>query len=243
MNDKKKILLHGAYNGSNYGDILLAWIIQESIYTEGADVVLNNASPYFEEVMGHNTTEKLKADLNGIDGAVFGGGGYLATRRIGIRAVRLLLMTHLLPMIRLRKRNIPFMVCGVGAGPIHGKLMQKITLSTLQQAQKIIVRNIESVEYLKEYGISKHITVGADLALTFSADLIPEEAIKRAEKDLAEFVDKKLVFIHINLLNPDGEPQNDVQRGCAALVKAITDYAKKMKIQFLLLGMITSRKL
>ena len=236
MADRKRILLHGSYNGSNYGDILLAWMIQKTIYSEGADVVLNNASPYFKRVMGHDVAGGLKADLDGIDGAVFGGGGYIVTRRVGMRAVRLLLMTHLRPMMRLIKRNVPFMVCGVGCGPIHGALMQKIAAGTLRHARKIIVRNAESEEYLKEYGVSENVTVGADLALTFSKDLIPPEAVEEAEKDLAKTAGKKLVFIHINLLNPDGEPQNDIQRGCAALVEAIIDYARKNEDVFFIIG-------
>ncbi len=224
---KKKVMLHGAYNGSNFGDFILAWVIQKKIYEAGADSVLNNASPYFLNIMGKDKTLPLKAEYASVDAAIFGGGGYLATRRIGLRGIRLLLLTHLKPMIKMIKRKKPFIICGTGVGPIHDPILQRITVKTLENATSIYVRNQESKDYLVKYGLKKNIEVTSDLALSFKVDDIPKKYIDIAKKSLNRFKNKRIVFIHINLLNLHSNKKSAIENGCSILVKDIMKFAKK----------------
>jgi polysaccharide pyruvyl transferase WcaK-like protein len=223
----KKIMLHGAYNGSNFGDFILAWVIQKKIYEAGAETVLNNASPYFLKLMGKNDSLPLKADYKIVDAAVFGGGGYLATRRIGLRGIRLLLMTHLVPMIKMINQRKPFIICGTGVGPIHDPILRRIAVKTLEKASAIYVRNEESKKYLNNYGLNKYVEVTSDLALTFSVNDIPIEYINSAKKALERFEGKRVVFIHINLLNAFSKKKNKLEVGCDYLVKDIETFAMK----------------
>ena len=222
----KKILLHGAYNGSNFGDFILAWVIQKKVYEAGAETVLNNASPYFLKIMGKEESLPLKADYTIVDAAIFGGGGYLATRRIGLRGIRLLLLTHLVPMFKMIRRNKPFIICGTGVGPIHDPCLQRITVRTLEKASAIYVRNEESKEYLIHYGLKKHVEVTSDLALTLTKNDIPCEYLVAANKALERFKGKRIVFIHINLLNIFSTKKSKLEQGCDYLVRDIETFAK-----------------
>ncbi|MBU7007224.1 polysaccharide pyruvyl transferase family protein [Phosphitispora fastidiosa] len=218
------ILLHGSYNGSNYGDILLAWLIKNIIEEEGVNCILNNASSYFHRILGKSGEHPLRHNLKGVDGVIFGGGGYLTTKKIGIRGYKLLLLTHLVPMLEAKRRNIPYAIVGVGSGPIHDPILQRISKYALNNAKLIILRNQESRDYLRKYNVTNGIKVTADLALAYTPNMIKIEDDIQAERLLATLPKGLRVFLHVNLYNPHGGI-SDIERGCEILVKELIKYA------------------
>ena len=186
--------------------------------------------------MGKSGEQPLNASFSDIDAAIFGGGGYIATKRIGLRAYRLLLFTHLRPMLKAKRKKIPYAIVGLGAGPIHDPILQKITKNALDGADLIIVRNQESKNYLKKYGVKNEIIVTTDLALDFTTDIINEKDREMAEKLMAGLPQGRRIFLHINLYNISETPKNDIERGCSELVKDIVKYAEKNTDAVFILG-------
>ena len=97
---------------------------------------------------------------------------------------------------------------------------------TLEKATAIYVRNEESRDYLRNYGLKKYVGVTSDLALTFDVNDIPVEYKMSAKKALERFEGKRIVFIHVNLLNIFSNKKNKIEIGCDYLVKDIVTFSK-----------------
>jgi len=169
MLDQPVIALHGSYRNGNFGDWLLLRIMAEEIraLSPGARVVL----PFGSEVDVRETT----ADGRGFRWSsrashlVYGGGGYFGAPGHdellwGLRNS----LRHLPAWVLLNKlKGKPFLVSGVGVGPLRHPISVGLLGSILRAADHITVRDKESAEWTSEIGVpAQRVSIGCDWALS-----------------------------------------------------------------------------
>ena len=160
----KKIVLSGAFYGTNFGDHLFAMLLSSAI---GERCVLKNASA---EIVSDTKVPsvRLGAVLTAA-GVVFGPGGYFGegpqdTLRKRISRLR----HHYLPAVLARWVGTPYIVVGVGVGPLKGRVTRRMLRYVMEGAVQVSVRDQESLAYLRQCGVeSRRILMGSDSAIAF----------------------------------------------------------------------------
>src|SRR5690606_8591286 len=98
---------------------------------------------------------------------VYGGGGYYGepSKSSYIWYARFI-TNHMWPGILSRLLRRPYIVMGVGFGPLSNWLVRKVGMFVINGAKAVSVRDEESRAYLKRYGYKKKIHVVPDSALS-----------------------------------------------------------------------------
>jgi len=179
--NKKYISLHGAYRTDNYGDILILAIQAKWIKDiSGKDVVLPFSNENFRKTINTPMIRGFEA-LKNSDKIVYGAGGYFGeplTHRWkwGFQFFKTL---HFIPAEYAILKKLKYAIIGVGAGPITNIFTKKEIIRICNYASVITVRDIESKEYLIEYGcLGDKIYVTADVALTLTKDNLPSSSLQ-----------------------------------------------------------------
>lgn len=164
-----KILLNGATGGSNFGDFLFAKMFQDYIgNVVGKDNVywydgFFSMSDFYKRHLEYDRKYKLK----NIDALVCISGGYFCGNDHGLRdyIIRYLSYFHIALLCILYKKPIAIVAVEVGRSTSHFiNIIQKIIL---KKAKLVIVRNQESLEQLRQYGIKNgHCTVDSAHAIS-----------------------------------------------------------------------------
>lgn len=211
----KKIGLHGSYFCRNFGDTLILAIINNWIreYSPDSQVTL----PYVEsaqeamEILGKPSE---KNNIKDLDCFIFGPGGYFGEPPVSY--LRRLQWTHrnYLRHIKwnsaLYKNNIPYLIIGVGVGPLTNILLRKRVVKLFQNAKYISVRDKYSKEYLIKWGIDEsRINVSSDVALTLQPNseivknLKPKVALHFPGRELYQTNTVKEFIQFIEYLSPN----------------------------------------
>ena len=188
-----KILLNGATGGTNFGDFLFAQIFHNSVSSiVGEDNVFWYDSKYclsdfYKKYLKCNAR---KHKLKDIDALVCISGGYFCggDKNIYFYLVRYLRYFHL--CIRCILRKIPVAIIGVEVAKPKLKLMDWIQKFILKRAEIVIVRNEESLEHLRRYGVKNPICT-ADTAHVITADMFENRFV---QDDIVDLQGKKLFF-------------------------------------------------
>lgn len=195
-----KVLLHGATNGSNFGDYLFAELFYQALEAKGIDTFFYDAprygiSSYFRDKLQYTKKWSFKS-LKTTDALVYISGGYFCEIMGPHSLVAELkdIRRYLLPALWFMKKNKPIYVLGVGAGPFTNEWFSKLAIKVLNYAKVVTVRNNESAEYCKSAGITNHIEVTADTALLVK-DYIDQHK-KEVEDGIIE--EKKILLLHID---------------------------------------------
>lgn len=197
-----KIILHGSTNGSNFGDYLFADIFWrrllkcnktgENLFFECPKFGIGS---FFRKELGYTHKQTIRDVLNS-DMLVYFSGGYFGQRTTSIKECikRFIRYMPIGMFFVLRKK--PIMVLGVGGGPITNKLLRKVICLVIDHATAITVRDEETANYYKSYGVKKVINVTSDTAQVITTDLLPplDEVVKNNIKEI--FRDKKIIFLH-----------------------------------------------
>lgn len=190
-----KILIHGAINGSNFGDCIFAHIFYESLAEQGTvDFV---KAPMFglcdflsNEIIGY------KSSINSIKNAdclVYMSGGYFGdTTSSWKEAVKRYLRYFRIAEYFI-KNNKPIYVCGVGGGPVSNKFLRNKIVKILNAARFVSVRDQETADYFRQNGVQNRILITTDSALSIKDRKIPELSVEL--KTLTK--DKKNIFFHV----------------------------------------------
>ncbi|EMS32087.1 hypothetical protein C943_01349 [Mariniradius saccharolyticus AK6] len=168
----RKIGLHGSYNSRNFGDTLILKITHDWIKEHSKDNVvvfpqLRNKLE-LQEITG---SDKNPFDFDDLKGLVFGPGGYLGEpphsflKRMewSYRNYK----RHIKWSKQLRSRKIPYMMLGVGVGPISNLILRWEVIKLFKNASYIAVRDEISRNFLVKWGIDPaKINVFCDVALS-----------------------------------------------------------------------------
>ena len=191
-----KILIHGAVNGSNFGDCLFANIFFEYLKKRNHKVCFVTI-PFF------GISEYLKNELRDYDSnsvtllnadcLLYMSGGYLGDTTGSVlesikRFIRYFIIA--IPFIVRRK---PIYFCGIGGGPIKNKILRHIIVSILNYADFISTRDQETADYFILNGVNTPITVTTDTALTIYGMKLPEVPTEIN----CNLYSKKNIFFHI----------------------------------------------
>lgn len=162
------IAVHGSYFGYNFGDTLLCQIFCEMV---------KEARPEEEIVLpraNRLNTQLIGADKRGLvefmraRALIFTGGGYFgepseASIAWSARAAA----RHLVVAELARKRNMPVALFGVGVGPISNDILRERIRRLFDSAHTVVVRDVESQDYLHKIGVSRSIAIHRDAAIGY----------------------------------------------------------------------------
>lgn len=198
---KKKVIIHGATNTSNFGDILFAYLFFE-------ECIKQNLDPYFLQLPIYGIGEFCKKELKyqkkmpiikslKADALILMSGGYLGDDKVTIkntikRYVRYIMWPRMFQII-----GKPVYVLGVGGGPIISKYLKKSIVQLLNNAEIVAVRDIETQRYFYDYGVVKSIDVTSDTAQIIQKTNLPvlnNDISKQINEKLAG---KKILFLHL----------------------------------------------
>ena len=188
------VLLNGATHGTNFGDFLFAKAFEDYV---GAIVGEENVfwynsrytmSKFYADRLNNNITS-----LKHIDALVYISGGYFCGNDKCIKDYIIRYLTYFHVGMQCILRKIPYAIIGLEVGEPKSKLMKLIQKLILKKSDVVVVRNKESLEYLKEYGIDNGICT-ADTVFALKADLygdyLPNNKILNCEK--------KKIFLHVD---------------------------------------------
>lgn len=196
-----KILLNGATGGTNFGDFLFAKIFHETVsgMVGEENVVWHNSryclSDYYQRHLNYYPRKYSLKDIDMlvcISGGYFCGGDKTAWQYI----TRYFRYFHL--CIRCILRKIPIAIIGVDVARSKAKLMDWIQKFILCRADVVVVRNQESYEQLKRYGVTEPVCT-ADTAHVIKPAAFEDCSVR---EDVARLEGKK-IFFHVQASGRD----------------------------------------
>ena len=204
--------LHGSYFGNNYGDILLVAIFAQWIKEKYPDVVINLP------LSDLNKTKDLPEGTTGIMNLIrsrcliFCGGGYFGEQPKNKRiwALRNFCRHGVVGLIAIFF-HVPYVIVGVEFGPISSWWFRKVCLFIAKRAKLVVVRNQESLTFLKTNKIN-NCELSADAVLSLSK-LYPPSVEKN----------KKEILLHLPGISGH-------QETIANLIKSIVKIIETKKI-------------
>lgn len=204
MNSDKKIqiIIHGAINLTNFGDILFSTLF----YSYCNDIP--NCEVYFAEFPLYGVGEFVRKEnhytkhlpikkIKDCDLLVYMSGGYFGDNKNSLKlTVRRYLRYILLgEYMKYHKRKI--VICGIGGGPIFSSKLRDRICTLFNYAKFITTRDEETAEYFIKSGVTNQIKVTADTAITITPDILPPLDNDVAENIDKLFSDKKIIFVHL----------------------------------------------
>ncbi len=194
----KKIMVHGCYNTSNFGDLLLLDMVSGFVESEGDCIVL---APWISDAEKENIKARPVSSIFSLLSpslAVLGGGGYFVDTPNNLRKT-LKLMRYAFPALLWRLMGIPYVIVGVGVGPSLTRLGGFFVRFICGGAKQICVRDIPSKEILLSLGVeASRIQVTADLAICLELEAI-EETHKLKAQSLVPDNGKVRIGIHFSI--------------------------------------------
>lgn len=175
---KKLVYVHGSFMNDNFGDYLLYNKILSVCdnYKNDLITVSSGVCDFYLKLHTCNIMPKLRAICKA-DCVVLAGGGYFGeSNKMKLYWNLRFWWIHAVPLAGVALRRVPVYISGVGVGPLSLKCSQKITAFIFNHATCIVVRDKESKDYLKLYGVKKEINILPDWILGVSEqELIPEK--------------------------------------------------------------------
>ncbi len=164
-----RVLLSGYYGFDNLGDeAILAALLQEMAarHPDWTPVVLSRKPAttemtYGVEACARDSILSLWEEMGRADLLISGGGGLLQN------VTSQLSLAYYLSILELAlRRGTPYVLLGQGLGPLWGPGVGSATKRYLGRAQAIVLRDSDSVQYVRGLGVSGvEVTEAADLAL------------------------------------------------------------------------------
>ncbi len=229
---KNKVALHGSYYGDNFGDTLFVEIfnswIKELEHYDKDNVILPFAGNRVRNLVSVSSQKGLKGLLQA-GKIVFIGGGYLGERpndRLVWNAR--LFVRHLTIAIFALIFQKPYIFVGVGAGPLSNKIIRKMVVFLCNRSVKVIVRDIESYNYLIDYGVEKNkIITTADSVLTLDNSYLENNNIKTINY-INNFKKANKVIIGVHL--PARDEHTDKLDKIIKALREYVDISKNVKL-------------
>lgn len=174
-----KIGISGSYGGFNLGDeAILQSIITQIRNSSDAEITVFTHNP--EDTVRRHAVERVlpvrklgrkevQPEVERLDLLIIGGGGILydADAKAYLREA---FMAH--------DKGIPFMIYGIGAGPLTDPAAQAQVQKALDFAAVVTVRDRHSLHVLEEAGVMREIIVTADPALLLRPEPLDIEVLQ-----------------------------------------------------------------
>jgi polysaccharide pyruvyl transferase WcaK-like protein len=198
--NKKKILLHGAFFGSNYGDVLFCEIFREEI-KKYEKPILGKAGKYIKKRLKiKNICNNELINFFSCYSIVFSPGGYFGEpNKAGLPLAywrARMLLRHAYLGVLSRVFNKPYVIIGIGVGPINFKLGQCLIKYIFNGARDVTVRDEESYNYLRSMGVNNtNILISVDPIFCMKDKLL-DKSSKKKIKALKDN-NKKILLLHI----------------------------------------------
>lgn len=198
-----KIILHGASNGSNFGDFLFADLFYKElteVNSEGKNLFFEcpkyGIGPFFRKELGYYGKQTLK-DLLDADLLVYFSGGYFGeSSRAFWRNLKLIFRYDLIGLLFLIRRK-PIVIIGIGGGPVSLGLRRKLLCKFMESSLVTTVRDTKTKEYFQEYGVSSPIIVTSDTAQIITKRMVPV-LDERVNKIISKkFAGKRILLLHL----------------------------------------------
>jgi polysaccharide pyruvyl transferase CsaB len=181
------IVLSGYYGFHNVGDEAILFSIIQALKTQHPDVeitVLSNDPEYTKKTYSVNAINRWKFKeiislMKKADGLISGGGSLLQDIT-GMKSI-----PYYTGIIKIAQwLNKPVFIYAQGMGPINKSINKMITKSTLNKVSYLSVRDEDSMNLLKNIGVTKEISLVPDPVMgleaqTFSNEWVAEQNFKR----------------------------------------------------------------
>lgn len=216
-----RIALHGSSMGDNFGDLLLLRLYAQWLRSVSPEIliVLPRA--------GHGANHWIGADYVGwqhlprVKGLVYGPGGYLGAPpldswRWTIRNVR----RHLPPALIATVAKVKWIVSGVGVGPLANWAARPFGRFILQGADSVVVRDVESSDYMDGLGLSalpRSVSSDAAFLLSDEGPLWPYRPIDLPPKR------GKRIGIHVTTYSAAPVQTRQILEGVARWVRSLPE--------------------
>lgn len=201
-NQRYTVLIHGAINTSNFGDVLFINIFYQTIKDN------NQLNPIFigegkysisdfnrKELDYYDKVTKKQAEQADI--LVYMSGGYFGDDKKSIIKSIQRYNRYFKIGLKFVKAKKPIIIIGVGGGPLFYPFCLKAAKKIMNNSKLITVRDAYTKNYFETNGVKKDIILTADTALTLKKNCIP----KLDKNTLAEIKQKignrKILFFHV----------------------------------------------
>lgn len=184
---RSAITVHGAFHGSNFGDLLLlqiqlSWLAEAGVskvcipsWNDGTSGLLH--VPDGMQISGSSSNV-----------IIFGGGGYFgAPTRAKVKWVINWTRYHAVVLAKAALTRKKVLLIGTGVGPLPPFPFNYLLRRAMQGAEVILPRDTESAEYLRELVGSKAkspVDAGIDNAVWLAAQRPPEAALRSGDEVL-----------------------------------------------------------
>ena len=214
MLSSRIVLLHGAVNTSNFGDVLFVKMFYESVIKRGDVPVFITKGPYrisdfnIGELSLDENDPAFHTSVNKADILIMISGGYFGDNTRGILSAsrRWLRYFSIGLLFALRKKEI--LILGVGGAPLYNWFNRLSARIIMNRANKICVRDEDTAAYFEKIGVVKPIKITADTALAITAANLPA-----LEDEMAVncFINgRKAILLHLTGISKQDEDINRV---------------------------------
>lgn len=173
-----RICISGSYGGMNLGDeAILEGILSELGPSWSANVTVLSRNP--DDTLARHevaraiaprtkTKTEMRAELEGVDLLILGGGGILYDQDAE---------TYLREVFLAHELGIPVVVYAISAGPLTSQAARDAVREGLNGAAAITVRDRQGYRLLEDVGVTREIHLTADPALLLEPEELPLEAL------------------------------------------------------------------
>lgn len=191
-----KIYLFGSFMNDNFGDFLIYEEEIRCLYAQFGDdikIITADISPFYDTYTRVDRKRNHREALKEADLIIFGGGGYF-----GVGVPKLVPNIQFMQLFGLKALSVvksgkPFMIAGVGAGPLNYGFSRRVAKQVFEKAAIASVRDAESKQFLQEIGVERSIEVHADWILGAQFTWNKEDGSWLQENH----IDKKVMLIHL----------------------------------------------
>lgn len=194
----KTIVIGGYYGAHNLGDEAILSVLLDRLRSpeyDGVTVIVVSNSPELTERM-YPVKSVWWRDIPSIarvvqksDMVIIGGGGLFMDywgihKESYFRATHGGITTYGTLALLSRAFGVPYVICGVGIGPIKSQVAREETREILSGADRVVLRDPNSLDLLKEIGLDlrklQEVIVSTDVAFAMKvSSSIPPRLIER----------------------------------------------------------------
>ena len=198
------VVIHGCYNTSNFGDLLLLDLLAKHLSCAWNASVSTLRCQQAAGLLHCRPRPTLRSALRP-DFAVLGGGGYLHDGD-GDATVTKRLLRYSLPARFWSLQGVPVAMIAPGAGPWGQGIGARRIRQIVNACSLVTIRDQESADFLStRCGVAKQVMqVTADLVLAMSRDDIPAKSTSALSKQLGE-KRKKRLGLHLEVMTQKAE--------------------------------------
>lgn len=197
MKKVKSVVLQGATQYSNFGDVLYAEMFYEKCKEAGFERI------EFWQWRSHGIGSYLRGKLNykqvcslfsclKSDALILFSGGYLWDNK---KNTKQRFFRFVFPAMLFQFLHKPVYILGAGGGPVDTVWLRKRMICMLNRSKIVYVRDEETKAIMDAYHVKKHIDVTADTALMVTPDMLP--IFEKKESLISHVGNKKKLALHI----------------------------------------------